>query len=333
MRRIASQAAGRTEHRLAAPPRRTGPLFVSATRFGGSSAYEYPTRLPSEALMMVLSQAAALMIIFNSTGGPSKNWGRQEGWGRRSGSPCEGWFGVCCRSSATEARGCQGADTKSVTGLLLSSNKLIGTLPADPAVWSSLAHLQSLSLRSNALSGSLPPALGQLSALVDLNLRNNHLSGSIPAAISQLRQFRGNLGLGGCQHSKVDHDGGESLPCHCNSWLCPVPPVTWLNGTASRSYASCTMKSAEPTPVLESPSVPTRVGRALWHTPGDLPCCRAGQPASKLCDVPPVCDCKHSDVVLASCWGFQVARLENSYIQLSIYRCLRYVWRTVLQPL
>jgi hypothetical protein len=43
------------------------------------------------------------------------------------------------------------------------------------------------------------------------------------------------------------------------------------------------------------------------HTPGDLPCCPAAGDlgtSGAPCDPPPICGCKHPDVVVASCWGY-----------------------------
>jgi len=47
------------------------------------------------------------------------------------------------------------------------------------------------------------------------------------------------------------------------------------------------------------------------HTPGDLPCCcpatgDLGTPGAP-CDPPPICGCKHPDVVVASCWGYSAS--------------------------
>jgi hypothetical protein len=126
----------------------------------------------------------ALMAVFNATGGPM--WGGPRGpgshrWGTVS-NPCT-WAGVCCASNATEW-GCNGAQLEQVRGLNLGFNNLVGTLPPDPAVWGALSSLRSLSMRSNALTGTLPPAIMALLPLLeDLNLRRNQLSGTLPAAL------------------------------------------------------------------------------------------------------------------------------------------------------
>jgi hypothetical protein len=225
-------------------------------------------------MLALAPQAAALMAIYNATGGA--HWGGSQGkgragWGGHPDTVCQ-WAGVCCKQNATEW-GCTGGYTGVAYGLDLGFNGLTGELPDDPAVWRALTTLRSLSLRSNALSGTVPPALGHLVGLVDLNarrnrisgtlpeelstlarmqhlslytnrvsgtigawigalqrlgngaeggldLRANHISGSIPSAISQLREFHGNIGLG-------------------SGYVCPVPPITFTNGTVSTSYAEC----------------------------------------------------------------------------------------------
>jgi hypothetical protein len=195
---------------------------------------------------------------------------------------CE-WAGVCCRDNASEWR-CSGGDTGGIVyGLNLGFNGLSGALPNNPGIWQALPRLRSLSLRSNSLSGSLPPALRRLTTLRDLNarrnrisgtlpdlatltqlqhlslfanqvsgtvgswigamrslgagaeggldLRTNSLSGTIPPQISQLRAFHGNIGLG-------------------NGYTCPVPPITFANGTSTSNYAQCTGQHDVRTPEL-----------------------------------------------------------------------------------
>eukprot|EP01050_Picozoa_sp_SAG11_P010390 SAG11_NODE_1037_length_6079_cov_2.278930_2_plen_255_part_00 len=128
------------------------------------------------------------MAIFNATGGPNWQGGRgpgHHGWG--SGDPC-GWAGVCCATNATEW-GCTGAPLGHVAGLNLGFNGLTGTLPSDPAAWGALSTLRSLSLRSNALGGTLPPALRLLTELEDLNLRRNRISGTLPEALGSMQRL------------------------------------------------------------------------------------------------------------------------------------------------
>lgn len=140
-------------------------------------------------MVTVPPAALALMAIFNATGGPG--WGGPRGagtygWGSKD-SPCA-WAGVCCAANATEW-GCIGVEGQRLGGLNLGYNQLSGTLPADPAVWGALPQLRSLSMRSNALSGTLPAALRLLTALEDLNLRHNRISGTLSAAWGPLQRL------------------------------------------------------------------------------------------------------------------------------------------------
>ncbi|KAF8059384.1 HISN4 [Scenedesmus sp. PABB004] len=59
-------------------------------------------------------------------------------------------------------------------------HRIRGTLPAS---WSTLAALQSLDLRSQALTGPLPPAWPGMAALRELRLSGNALSGPLPAKL------------------------------------------------------------------------------------------------------------------------------------------------------
>ncbi len=88
-----------------------------------------------------------------------------------SGKPLAEWHGVTTDS------------TGSVTDLNLKSNRLSGSIP--PTL-GNLANLILLDLESNQLSGSVPTELGNLSNLTFLNLQRNQLSGSIPTELGKL---------------------------------------------------------------------------------------------------------------------------------------------------
>ena len=70
-----------------------------------------------------------------------------------------------------------------VTDLALTSNNLSGSIPAAVG---NLTALSNLHLNNNNLSGSIPAAVGNLAALSNLDLSNNNLSGAIPAAVGNL---------------------------------------------------------------------------------------------------------------------------------------------------
>jgi hypothetical protein len=80
------------------------------------------------------------------------------------------WRGVSCEGGR-------------VTRLILISNALSGTIPSSLG---DLSQLQWLQLSSNQLTGDIPAALGNLGALRTLYLYNNPLEGTIPAELGNL---------------------------------------------------------------------------------------------------------------------------------------------------
>ena len=71
--------------------------------------------------------------------------------------------------------------------LILGNNALSGGLP--PAL-GDLTNLQWLDLSANALSGELPPALGDLTNLRLLNFSANDLSGTLPSSLGSLTDLQ-----------------------------------------------------------------------------------------------------------------------------------------------
>ncbi len=80
------------------------------------------------------------------------------------------WFGIIC-------------DSGNVVAVTLNDNALSGTLPSE---LSNLTSLGSLSLYSNQLSGAIPASLGTLTSLTNLSLSGNLLNGSIPSQLGSL---------------------------------------------------------------------------------------------------------------------------------------------------
>jgi hypothetical protein len=68
--------------------------------------------------------------------------------------------------------------------LALNGNQFIGTIPWRS--WSQLGKLQELDLSSNRLTGTISPAVGDLTSIVGLSLHNNLLSGLLPPELSKL---------------------------------------------------------------------------------------------------------------------------------------------------
>ncbi|ARK12847.1 cellulose binding domain-containing protein [Fibrella sp. ES10-3-2-2] len=104
-----------------------------------------------------------LADLYTSTNGPG--WTNKANWL----TTCDvcSWQGVTCTSGR-------------VTGIDLTGNNLVGTLPVS---LSGLTSLQSLLLGTNQLTGSIPASLGTLPALQTLILFQNSLTGSIPASL------------------------------------------------------------------------------------------------------------------------------------------------------
>jgi Leucine-rich repeat (LRR) protein len=123
------------------------------------------------------SDKDALFALYNATDGI--NWdysdvGFSSSWDFTSGSdPClNSWQGVSC------------APKFKIIGLSLLDMNLKGTLPIEIG---ELTDLQSLSVLTNeALSGSIPSAIGSLVAITYLQLTLLNISGVLPSAICSL---------------------------------------------------------------------------------------------------------------------------------------------------
>ena len=108
-----------------------------------------------------------LVTFYSETNG--SNWNDNTNW--LSEEPLDQWFGV-----STNAAG-------RVTSLELSTNNLLGSLPA---VLGDLEMLEILDLSENELSGPIPPELGGLKNLRVLNLYFCWLAGEIPPELGSL---------------------------------------------------------------------------------------------------------------------------------------------------
>lgn len=97
-------------------------------------------------------------------------WTERRNW--CSNAALADWYGI-----SVEPR------TENVIKIQLSSNNIVGSLPAE---WSKISTLTKLDLSDNHLSGECPPSWGALSKLEVLYLRDNMLSGTLPAAWSSL---------------------------------------------------------------------------------------------------------------------------------------------------
>ncbi|KFK37686.1 hypothetical protein AALP_AA3G015500 [Arabis alpina] len=122
------------------------------------------------------SDRRALIVIRNSVRGRPLLWNMSDS------SPCD-WHGVRCVAGR-------------VTQLRLPGAGLFGSLPIGGI--GNLTELQTLSLRFNALSGSIPSDFANLVVLRNLYLQGNAFSGEIPSFLFTLPNIiRMNLGENG----------------------------------------------------------------------------------------------------------------------------------------
>lgn len=120
---------------------------------------------PSPATSDLNSEKQALLAFANAVHhGPKLNWGP-------SVPICSSWIGVTCTK-----------DRAHVLALRLPGIGLYGEIPANTL--GKLDHLQVLSLRSNHLTGNLPPDVASLSSLHNLYLQHNAFTGNIPDSLS-----------------------------------------------------------------------------------------------------------------------------------------------------
>ncbi|XP_058732393.1 probable inactive receptor kinase At1g48480 [Vicia villosa] len=129
---------------------------------------------PSLSLADLDSERAALLALRSSVGG------RTLFWNATNQTPCN-WAGVQC-------------DDNRVVELHLPGVALSGQIPT--GIFSNLTHLRTLSLRFNALTGSLPSDLASCVNLRNLYLQRNLLSGEIPLFLFNLPDLvRLNMGF------------------------------------------------------------------------------------------------------------------------------------------
>ena len=160
------------------------------------------------------TEAQALEALYRQTGG--EDWQDRTGWLTGS-DPCT-WYGVTCEDDR-------------MTGLVLSGNRLTGTLPAELGLAS---YLTRLDRSGNRLQGSIPAELGNLRSLGVLNLSENQLAGTLPPRLRLLRDLRildlhENALAGSIPAFLQDLTALEYLNLADNRFMGTVPPeLGWL---------------------------------------------------------------------------------------------------------
>ena len=129
-------------------------------------------QVPGTAVPAVSTDRAALVALYNATGGA--NWRNNRNW--LSAAPLDQWHGV-----KTDAAG-------RVIELRMSDNRLAGLIPAE---FFNLSNLTGLFLGENQLTGPIPGELGRLSNLTRVTLSSNRLSGPIPQELGNLSNLTG----------------------------------------------------------------------------------------------------------------------------------------------
>lgn len=118
-----------------------------------------------------------LQQLYNATSGGVCT----AGWNMTTGAnPCSGhfgWSGVTCNSNGR------------VTGVLLSSCDLRGTLPEFNYTNGAMSQLQTVELQNNQLNGTLPSSWSALPSLQYMDLHENRFGGSLPPSWSNLHSM------------------------------------------------------------------------------------------------------------------------------------------------
>jgi len=107
-------------------------------------------------------ERVALVDLYNATGGD--HWDHHVGWLGHPGTECH-WHGVECRPQLESGK------LAKLTGLDLSENNLVGTIPQTVG---QLVHLEALAISGNHISGLLPRNL--IDRWLDSNLAVDEVS-------------------------------------------------------------------------------------------------------------------------------------------------------------
>ncbi|CAH8280090.1 unnamed protein product [Arabidopsis lyrata] len=169
---------------------------------------------------------------------------------------CKSWVGVTCTS-----------DGLSVHALRLPGIGLLGPIP--PNTLGKLESLRILSLRSNLLSGNLPPDIHSLPSLDYIFLQHNNFSGEVPSFVSPQLNI---------------------LDLSFNSFTGKIP-ATFQNLKQLTGLSLQNNKLSGPVPNLDTVSL-RRLNLSNNHLNGSIPSALGGFPSSSfsgntlLCGLP-----------------------------------------------
>jgi hypothetical protein len=197
-------------------------------------------------MILILGRAddrSALMSLYDATNG--QEWTKNTNWGSTD-AVCL-WYGVCCNMSGNAIENiisnpdrdsclpdydtvnfngscCQPSGI--VTGLLLTSNNLRGSIPSS---LSELHMLELLDLSNNDLYGGIPENLYNVVGMLGIVLNHNpRLGGTLSPSISKMQNIQGLFaeacGLGGTfPPGLTDLQKLTSLHLHLNRFTGTLP--------------------------------------------------------------------------------------------------------------
>eukprot|EP01079_Euglenida_sp_SAG-EU17-18_P012898 gene12898-biopygen4270 len=191
-------------------------------------------------MQAVAGDRPALEALYLATGGEQWTY-HKDNW-MDPGSVCD-WDGL---------DGVDGLDTndqciegtQQVTVLSLGDNHLNGTLPEAMGQMTALTYLY---LQENQLSGPIPDAVGQMTALKYLFLDNNQLIGTLPEAFGRMTalirlELQHNQLSGFILDQVFGHNDCLGTTClgslqlAYNNWTCPLPENPWTD----KAQTTCT---------------------------------------------------------------------------------------------
>ena len=125
---------------------------------------------------IMIQERYLLMLLYFATNGPK--WNNQHNFTTGS---------QHCQWTLDEGKGISCNTAGHVTLIVLSSNNLFGSLPAELGYLDSLIHI---CLNKNTITGSLPSTFGRLNSLQKLDMGINQMNGTLPAEIFGLKDLQ-----------------------------------------------------------------------------------------------------------------------------------------------